>query len=74
MMLLFKKKKKILFIYSWEAEKQAEREAGSMQGALCGTWSQDPGIMPWAEDRCSTAEPPRCPKHYFLSHEILKKV
>ena len=29
-----------------EAETQAEGEAGSMQGARCGTRSQDPGIMP----------------------------
>ena len=53
---------KILFIYSWEtqreAETQAEEEAGSMQGAWCGTWSQDPGVTPWAGGRRSTAEPP----------------
>ena len=29
-----------------EAETQAEGEAGSMQGAQCGTRSQDPGITP----------------------------
>ena len=28
-----------------ETETQAEGEAGSMQGAQCGTRSQDPGIM-----------------------------
>ena len=44
-----------------EAETQAEEEAGSMQEAQCGTWSQDSGIMPWAKGRHSTAEPPRCP-------------
>ena len=27
----------------------------------CGTPSQDPGIMTWAEGRCLTAEPPRHP-------------
>ena len=44
---------KILFIYSREthtqkeAETQAEGgEAGSLQGAQCGTQSQDLGIMP----------------------------
>ena len=29
-----------------EAETQAEGEAGSPQGAGCGTRSQDPGITP----------------------------
>ena len=32
-----------------EAETQAEGEAGSMQGARCGTWSWVSRIMPWAE-------------------------
>ena len=33
-----------------EAETQAEGgEAGSMQGARCGTRSLDSGIRPWAE-------------------------
>ena len=44
-----------------EAETQAEGEAGSLQGARCRTRSQDPGVTPWAEGRCSTAEPPRHP-------------
>ena len=44
-----------------EAETQAEGEAGSMQGARCGTRSRVSMIMPWAEGRCSTAEPPRDP-------------
>ena len=43
------------------AETQAEGEAGSLQGARCETGSQDPRITPWAEGRCSTAEPPRRP-------------
>ena len=34
-----------------EAEAQAEGEAGSMQGARCGTRSRDLRIMPWAEGR-----------------------
>ena len=42
-----------------EAETQAEREAGSMQGAQCGTQSWDPRIKLWSEGRHSTAEPPR---------------
>ena len=32
-----------------EAETQAEEEAGSLWGAQCGTWSQDPRIMTWAQ-------------------------
>ena len=58
---------KILFIYSWktqreaETETQAEGEAGSMQGAWCGTQSRDSRIMPWAEDRHLTTEPPGIP-------------
>ena len=46
-----------------EAETQREGEAGSMQGARCGTWSRDPWVTTWAEGRRSTAEPspPRRP-------------
>ena len=44
-----------------EAETQAEGEAGSMQGAGCGTQSRDPGVTAWAGGRCSTTEPPKCP-------------
>ena len=67
---------KILFIYSWEhrereAETQAEGETGSMQAPRCGTWSRDPGITPWAEGRCLTAELHRHPEKqvffYFAS-------
>ena len=40
---------RILFIYSWqtqrEAETYAEGEAGSLWGARCGTQFQDPKIM-----------------------------
>ena len=35
-----------------EAETQAEGEAGSMQGARCGTRSQVSRVTPWAEGRC----------------------
>ena len=35
-----------------EAETQAEGEAGSMQGAPCGTRSRDPWITTWAKGRC----------------------
>ena len=44
----------------------AEEEAGSLRGALCRTPSQDPGITPWAQERCSTPEPPGAPKYLFL--------
>ena len=38
-----------------EAETQAEGEAGSMQGARCGTRSRISRIMPWAAlNRCTT--------------------
>ena len=42
-----------------KAETQVEGEAGSTQGAPCGTQSQDPRIAPQAEGRRQTAEPPR---------------
>ena len=42
-----------------EAETQAEKEAGSMQGAWCGTRSWDSRITPWAKGRRWTAEPSR---------------
>ena len=35
--------------------------SGSLQGARCGTRSQNPGITTWAKGRCSTTESPRCP-------------
>ena len=47
-------------------ETQAEGEAGSTQGAPCGTRSWDSRITPWAEGRNSTTEPPRCPKKVYL--------
>ena len=47
-------KKTTHFIYLFmetqgEAETQAKGEAGSMQGAQCGTQSRDSRITPWAE-------------------------
>ena len=55
----------ILFIYSWETQRerqrQAEGEAGSLRGARCGILSLDLEIMTWAKGRCSTTERPRCP-------------
>ena len=50
-----------------EAETQAEGEAGSMQGAGCGTRSWDSRIAPQAKGRCQTAAPPRDPSTtYFI--------
>ena len=42
-----------------EAESQAEGEAGSTQGARCGTQSRESRITPQAKGRRSTAEPSR---------------
>ena len=41
------------------AETQAEEEAGSMQAAQRGAWSRGSRIIPWAQGRRQTAEPPR---------------
>lgn len=64
---------KILFIYSWEtqreAETQAQRETGSLKGAWCRTRSWDPRITTWAKGWHSTAGPPRRPNERFLLQE-----
>ena len=52
------------------AETQAEGEAGSMQGAGCGTRSWVSRIPPWAEGRCSTAEPRRRPEWSGLNTDF----
>ena len=62
---------KILCIYSWETETQAEGEAGSMQRALRGTRYQDPRVTPWAEGSRSTPEPPRGPLTKALELEAV---
>ena len=46
------------FIYLFMRNRGAENKAGSMQGARCGTRYWDSRIMPWAEGRHSTTEPP----------------
>ena len=46
-----------------EVETQAEGEAGSLQGAQCGTRSQDSGIMTWAT-------PLAC---FIFAHGIIQK-
>ena len=65
---------KILFIHERHREKAetwAEGEAGSLQGAGCGTQSQNSGDQALAEGRCSTAEPLRRPHtlNFFKSTE-----
>ena len=65
---------KILFIYSshthththTEAETQAEGEAGSMQGARCGTRSCVSRITPWAEGGAKPLCHLRCPIIYLI--------
>ena len=37
--------KSFIYLFMREAETQGEGEAGSLQGAQCGTRSQDPRIM-----------------------------
>ena len=43
------------------AEIQAEGEAGSLQGARCGTQSPDSRIMPWAEGGAKLLSHPGIP-------------
>ena len=44
-----------------EAETQAEGEAGSMQGARCGTRSLVSRIRPWAGGSAKPLSHPGCP-------------
>ena len=46
-----------------EAETQAEGEAGSMQGAGCGTGSQVSRITPWAEGSTKPLSHSGCPDY-----------
>ena len=61
---------KILFIYSWETQRQrqAEGEAGSLWAARYKNQSQDPRITTWANSRGSITEPPRCPHKEEIKH------
>ena len=45
-----------------EAETQAEGQAGSMQGARCGTGSQVSRITPWAEGGAKLLNHWGCPR------------
>ena len=57
-----------------ESETYAEGEIGSLWGILCRTRTQDPGIMTSAKGRCSTTEPPRCPKLCPVFYKKKKKL
>ena len=50
-----------------EAETQAEGEAGSLQGARCGTRSQDSKITPRAEGGATRLNHWGCPKRNFCT-------
>ena len=49
-----------------EAETQAEGEAGSMQGAQCGTRSQVSRIRPWAAGSAKPLSHPGCLQWKFF--------
>ena len=49
-----------------EAETQAEREEGSMQGAERGTRSRVSRIIPWAEGGAKPPSPPGLPSPGIL--------
>ena len=48
-----------------KAETQAEEEAGTMQGAQCGTRSWVPRITPWVKGGAKPLSYPGCPAHLF---------
>ena len=50
-----------------EAETQAKGEAGSTQGARCGTWSRVSRITPWTEGGTKPLSHPGCPSLPFLN-------
>ena len=66
--------KKYLFIHRHrekEAQTQAEGEAGSMQGARCGTRSRVPRITPQVAGGAKPLRHRGCPRSTFLIKEIL---
>ena len=63
--LLFFKDFIYLFMKEREAETQAEGEAGSMQGAQCGTRSRVSRITPWAEGGAKPLHHPGPPATYI---------
>ena len=63
---------KILFIYSWETqrEREAETQASSMQGDWCGTRSEVSRIRPWAEGDAKALSYPGCPAYWFKANVL----
>ena len=65
---------KILFIHSWETQRDRERGRDTGRGrsrlhapgARRGTWSRVSRITPWAKGRRQTTAPPRDPPHFHL--------
>ena len=49
------------------SDTERDRDRRGMQVARYGTQSQDSGITPWAEGRCSTVEPPRHPQKCYIN-------
>ena len=68
--IIFKKDFSYLFMRDTEtegdAETQAGGEAGSMQGAQCGTRSRVSRIMPWTEGGAKPLSHWGCPKPIFI--------
>ena len=56
-----------------EAETQAEGEAGSTQGAQCGTGSRVSRIRPWAEGGAKPLSHLGCPRFYLFIHETQRE-
>ena len=54
-----------------EAETLAEGEAGSMQGAQCGTRSRVSRITPWAEVCAKPLSHPGCPGSTYLNSGLI---
>ena len=55
-----------------EREREAEGEAGSMQGARCGTGSQVSRITPWAAGYAKPLRHQGCPIFYILKKPTWK--
>ena len=57
-----------------EREREAEKEAGSTQGARHGTQYWVSRIMPWAEASTKPLSHPGCPTLTFLMHSSISVV
>ena len=74
--IFFFKKRFYLFIHESHGERGRDTgrgEAGFMQGAWCGTQSQDPGIMTWAKGRCSATPNSLFSFFFFLNIIYVKR-